>query len=132
MEGKAMKDKKEINIGKSFSKVPSGRFWTDGDYSGEAFREETLLPIIRSLSENETVDIILDDGVEGYGSSFLTEAFAGIVKYGYMDSNELLRKINLIANKVDFIFFRDKAITYIKQAKFNSKDYKSTKHKAKA
>lgn len=112
-----------INIGQDFSLDPLGRFYSDGDGSGEAFREDVLKPCLLNLKEGEKVEIILDDGVESYGSSFLVEGFAGLVKYGYFRSDELLDKLTFRFSDEDFAFYRDKILSYIKAAKFESKKY---------
>lgn len=118
----------EINIGKEFSSTPSGRFYTDmTDSSGEQFREELLWPKLQQLEINQKIKIILDDDVEGYGSSFLVEGFAGIVKYGYMNKEALLDKLELFQVDPDFLLFKKKIIQYINEAVFNSKQYESTK-----
>ncbi|HBZ4243165.1 STAS-like domain-containing protein [Klebsiella aerogenes] len=118
----------EINIGKEFSSTPSGRFYTDmTDSSGEQFREELLWPKLQQLETNQKIKIILDDDVEGYGSSFLVEGFAGIVKYGYMNKEALLDKLELFQVDPDFLLFKKKIIQYINEAVFNSKQYESTK-----
>jgi len=70
---------KEIRIARDFTRYPAGRYHSDGPYSGEAFRESYLKPI---LEANEKA-IIVFDGAMGYGSSFLEEAFAGLVREGY-------------------------------------------------
>jgi len=116
-----------LNIGKEFSIDPVGRYYSDSDASGEKFREEILRKKINALSENEKLTIILDDGVEAYGSSFLTEGFAGMVKYGYITSQELLGKIDIQFSDEDFFFYKEKVIQYIKEAKYNSEEYQSTK-----
>lgn len=77
---------KKINIAKDFSKFPSGRYRADGDFSGERLREEFLLPALKS---NDIVEIELD-GVNGYASSFLEEAFGGLGHY--------INKIRFISN----------------------------------
>jgi hypothetical protein len=69
-----------ITIATDFSDVPSGRFREDGDFNGERFREDYLVPF---LEKNEVVHVVLD-GAEGYGSSFLEEAFGGLIRaHGY-------------------------------------------------
>lgn len=113
----------EINIGTEFSRDPAGRYYTDGAGSGEEFREEHLLPALKKLSNDEVLDIIIDDDVEGYGSSFLVEGFAGVVKFGHYQGDELLKKINIKFSEPDFSFYKDKIIQYIKEAQFNSKTY---------
>ncbi|QOV67788.1 STAS-like domain-containing protein [Citrobacter sp. BDA59-3] len=118
----------EINIGKDFSSTPSGRYYIDmTESSGEQFREELLWPTLKELKGSQRIKIILDDDVEGYGSSFLVEGFAGIVKYGYMDKADLINKLLLIQNDPDFDLFKKKILQYINEAVFNSKRYESTK-----
>lgn len=67
-----------ISIAKEFSVYPGGRTEEDGPHSGKEFREKFLLPIFNT---NEPV-IIDFDGTRGYGSSFLEEAFGGLVRRG--------------------------------------------------
>lgn len=118
----------EINIGKEFSDDPSGRYYTDGEGSGEEFREEVLLPAIKQATENkEKIRIILDDDVDGYGSSFLVEAFAGVVKYGHMKAEQLTCLLDFSYKDADFEFFAQRSLEYIRNAKFNSDVYRKTK-----
>ena len=70
---------KVINIARDFTRYPAGRYRTDGDYSGEAFREEFLKPVLESGRKAT----IIFDGAMGYGSSFLEEAFAGLIRDGF-------------------------------------------------
>jgi hypothetical protein len=118
---------KTFNIGKQFSTDPIGRFRTDGVRSGETFREDYLKPMLENLEPGEKLEIIIDDGVESYGSSFLSEGFAGLVKYGYFTSDELLSKIEIKWSDDDFEFFKNKILEYIRKANYNSKAYKPTK-----
>lgn len=70
---------KKINVAEDFSRYPAGRYEDDGTYSGEVFRKNLLIP---SLESREKILILLD-GTRGYGSSFLEEAFGGLVREGY-------------------------------------------------
>ncbi|PCJ35540.1 MAG: DUF4325 domain-containing protein [Cellvibrionales bacterium] len=119
---------KKMDIGKDFSVDPGGRFYSDKMPSGEQFREEHLKPCIESLAEDEKVEITLDNGVDGYGSSFLVEGFAGMVKYGYISAQDLLDKLDFLYSDPDFEFFEKKIKKYIAEAKFNSQSYISTKN----
>ncbi|MCJ9428156.1 STAS-like domain-containing protein [Kordiimonas marina] len=65
-----------IDVGKDFSVAPAGRNLSDGPNSGERFRKDFLVP---ALKENRHILIKLDTA-EGYGSSFLEEAFGGLVR----------------------------------------------------
>lgn len=112
-----------FNIGREFSLNPEGRFYTDGEGNGEDFRENYLRPKLEMLAPDEKLTVIIDDNVDGYGSSFLTEGFAGMVKYGYMTSDDLLSKINIYFENNEYAFFKRKILEYINSAKFNSEQY---------
>ena len=118
---------KILNIGQDFSNDPAGRYRSDGPASGEAFREDFLKNEILSLKSGEKIKIIIDDGVEGYGSSFLTEGFAGMVKFGYIKNDDFLDKIEIDYSEEDFEFYKNKIITYIKQAVYKSEKYEPGK-----
>ncbi|MED5493279.1 MAG: STAS-like domain-containing protein [Pseudomonadota bacterium] len=81
----------KVNIAKDFSRYPAGRYRSDGPYSGQQFRDDYLLPI---LSKGKKLTIELD-GTKGYGSSFLEEAFGGLVRNG-LSAKEVLASIQLI------------------------------------
>jgi len=69
-----------IVIAKQYTKKPGGRFRKEGEYSGEDFRE-TLLRKEYENSKKNNEDLVVDlEGVYGYGSSFLEEAFGGLVR----------------------------------------------------
>jgi len=70
---------KTISIATDFTRHPAGREKKDGPFNGELFREEFLEPPI-SRDEKLIIDL---DGTRGYGSSFLEEAFGGLVRLGY-------------------------------------------------
>ena len=99
---------KIINIAKDFSRYPAGRFKSDGDYSGEHFREDLLIPALES--ENEI--IIELDGTLGYSSAFFEEVFGGLVRKGYT-SKQLNEKIKYVSENELTIFSINK---YIQQA----------------
>jgi len=81
-----------IKISQDFSEVPLGRYKDDGDFNGERFREEFLLPALRA---NDSVTVDIND-LEGLGSSFLEEAFGGLVRKGYFSEKELIKKLAII------------------------------------
>ena len=80
-----------LNIAKQFSRSPAGRYLTDGPFSGQAFRENLLLP---ALSQSEKVEVQLD-GALGFGSSFLEEAFGGLFREAGMNSEMLREKLHI-------------------------------------
>ena len=86
---------KTINVGRAFSRYPAGRYRSDGPYNGERFRDEFLLPALRS-STAEKVIIEFDDA-RGYGSSFLEEAFGGLVRAGF-GAQDLFKRLEMLSN----------------------------------
>lgn len=105
-----------IVVARDFSRYPGGRYKADGEFSGEAFREEKLLPALR---EAEAVDarVVVDiDGAAGYPSSFLEEAFGGLVREGHYTSRELDSLLVIRAGAL-FDSYRLLAEKYIKEAR---------------
>ncbi|MCC4117593.1 STAS-like domain-containing protein [Aromatoleum toluclasticum] len=82
-----------IRIASEFSRVPAGRMRTDGPFSGERFRDDFLIP---ALKRGDQVRIVFD-GARGYGSSFLEEAFGGLVRQGLFPVNDLERRLEFIS-----------------------------------
>lgn len=85
-----------LNIARQFSKTPLGRYPTDGPNNGEKFRETLLAPSLRE-SPGATVVVELD-GTEGYGSSFLEEAFGGLVRHHGFRRRDLSR-LSFVSNE---------------------------------
>lgn len=99
-----------IKVSSRFSKMPCVRLKADGPKSGEEFREDILL---KELREHEKVVVDLD-GVLTLGSSFLDEAFGGLVREGYFTHDQLKQKLTIRFALQSYI---DEAWNYIKTAK---------------
>lgn len=84
---------KLINVARGFTRFPSGRFKRNGSTSGEAFREDFLEP---PLKEGQSISVELD-GTIGYGSSFLEEAFGGLVRSLKISPSDLEVKLKLVS-----------------------------------
>lgn len=82
-----------INIARDFSDVPAGRFPEDGEFNGQRFRREFLVPALRQGSR---VEVVFDD-TEGFGSSFLEEAFGGLIRYEHFSPEDLRARLILSA-----------------------------------
>lgn len=67
---------KTYEFSTEYTRYPGGRLRRHGPYSGEAFREDVLAPL---LQEFEKVHLNLTE-TSGFGSSFLDEAFGEIGK----------------------------------------------------
>jgi hypothetical protein len=103
---------KYINVGRDFSETPLGRYPGDSPVSGERFREEFLFP---ALKEDGEVTVRIDD-TEGYGSSFLDEAFGGLVRKGYFSPDELRTKLSIACDDPDYSLYCDLIWKYIDEA----------------
>lgn len=86
-----------ISIANDFSPSPAGRYLRDGPFPGEVFRDKILLPAVK---ENDKVVVDLD-GTDGYGSSFLEEAFGGLVRLGF-SPKLLAEKIQLKSTRQSY------------------------------
>jgi len=82
----------KISVTKDFSDTPGARLKEESKFSGEEFREKLLE---KYFTDGSTDKIIIDlDGVEGYSTAFLEEAFGGLVrKFGR----------GVVKNRLEFI-----------------------------
>lgn len=98
-----------VNVASDFSRFPSGRTPQDSAFSGEAFREKFL---VQQLRQDKSICIQLD-GAIGYGSSFLEEAFGGLVRVSKFDVDFLKSKIKFESFDVSLV---DEIFSYIEAA----------------
>jgi len=110
----------EINIVKEYTDKPGARYEKQGSNSGEKFRETILYPkFIEAIKRKEVLIVNLDGGY-GYGSSFLEEAFGGLVRKLKKENNENFKKVTeivIISN--DNKTWIEKIKTYIAEAIVN-------------
>lgn len=101
----------EINIAKDFSRTPFGRYVSDSPFSAEKFRKELLAPAFKNAEDKVSVDFT---GIAlGIGSSFLEEAFGGLVRKEGVEK-DVLKKRLIIKSKMPF--HRVQIDRYIDQA----------------
>ena len=101
----------KINIAEEFSDSPGGRFKSQGPKSGEEFRE-LFLEIYFNQNNTEIIQINFD-GTFGYATSFLEEAFGGLVrKYTY---NSVSKRLVFISDENPK--YIEKVERYMKEAK---------------
>lgn len=87
----------KLNIAKDFSKSPGPRYRNEGRYSGEEFRETLLSPrVLEALRTSEQLTIYLD-GTYGFGTSFLEEAFGGLIRIDKLSLRDLMRVVKFIS-----------------------------------
>lgn len=83
----------ELSVAKDFSKFPAGRFTGDGPFPGEKFRAQ----LAAALEKYQGVTVLLD-GTVGYGSSFLEEAFGGLVRVHGWTAEKLRSKLRIVSS----------------------------------
>lgn len=85
-----------INICNDFSDTPGGRYKKEGTYSGEEFRETLLLPAYEKIEHTQDKLTINFDNCFGFATSFLEEAFGGLVRVHHKKNS--LKKYIIISN----------------------------------
>lgn len=106
-------EQKIINISKDFNEAPAGRYHPqDGDWTGELFRNDILIP---NLKKYKYVVVNLDNS-SGYGSSFIDEAFGGLVREGFF-TKEYLRTHLIFTAPDENMIYVDEARKDIENAK---------------
>ena len=108
-----------IDVAKEFSPYPSGRVTKDGDFNGERFRREHLLPAIhQALSKgNDTSSVVVDlDGVRAFGSSFLEEAFGGLARDKSIAIRDAIKVLTIKCTKPHLKIYKDAIDLYLSDA----------------
>lgn len=98
-----------IVVARDFSRSPAGRHEVDGPFSGEKFREDLLIP---ALKGDERVEIDLR-GALGFGSSFLEEAFGGLVRVHHFSPADLHRRLRFHSDLETYV---QRIWTYVDEA----------------
>lgn len=85
-----------INVAKDFSKTPFGRYQVDSPSSAEKFRDDILIP---TLLNNPSEQVIVDfsNVMVGLGSSFLEEAFGGLIRKNVLPYSEIKQRLKIIS-----------------------------------
>jgi len=88
-----------LSVARDLSRFPAGRFKKEhGIHSGEAFKEL----IAKKLQENDTVTVLLNDTM-GFGSSWIEEAFGGLVRDNIFSASDLHKKLTIEADDKSLI-----------------------------
>jgi hypothetical protein len=102
-----------LYIADQFTTTPGPRLRIEGEFSGEQFRDEWLEPKYKeAVAQNLKLFVDLD-GTEGYGTSFLEEAFGGLArKY---DGTDLLTRLEFKSE--DEPYSVEEILRYIREAR---------------
>lgn len=116
----------KICVSKDYSETLGARNISDGDYSGEDFRENFLIPRFETALEHKEKLIIDLDGGYGNPVSFLEEAFGGLSrKYG---ADKVLGVLEFISNDEPSLV--EEIMEYIKNP-FENTVYKQAQMRTK-
>ena len=104
--------KKKYSIAKEYSRYPGPRYEWQGERSGQHFLETVLLDMFdEAVSSGEVLEINLDCTV-GYGSSFLEEAFGGLVRK--RDKSLVKKHLSFVSEEEEYLI--DEINEYIDSA----------------
>jgi hypothetical protein len=103
-----------VSVAKDFNAVPGGRFPWEGPNSGQEFRENVLRQRYDDALNHRAQLIVELDGTAGYASSFLEEAFGGLVRKRHADKGDLLSRLVVVSR--DQPKWVNRVTRYIEQA----------------
>lgn len=83
-----------------------------GPNSGEQFRD--LLAKTLKRYPNETIEVLLD-GAEGFGSSFLEEAFGGLIRHKIITIDQARARLRVVGVEPKFKTYAAEAIKYMEE-----------------
>lgn len=101
-----------FKMAEKYTDSPGARYKSQGEHSGEEFRETVLLPLFNEYYGKSKI-IIDIDGLNGYPSSFFEESFGGLARTEGITPKMVLDTFEIICN--DDPVFKDDVISYIKQ-----------------
>jgi hypothetical protein len=104
----------EIKIARDFSFSPGPRYIDEGKNSGEKFRKDILFPKFTEAIETKRKIIVDLDGTDGYGTSFLEEAFGGLIRINKLSYEEIINCLTIISEEEDYL--KDDVFEYLKDA----------------
>jgi hypothetical protein len=110
----------EIKIARDFSYSPGPRYIKEGKNSGEKFRQDILAEAFKTaIKENKQVIVDLD-GTDGYGTSFLEEAFGGLIRNDEIDYKNIIERLQIISKEEEYL--KDDVFAYLNDANEESID----------
>jgi hypothetical protein len=98
-----MKNNIILKIATEFSPTPGPRYNQEGMYSGESFRESILKIKMQEAIQNDVKLIVDLDNVCGYGTSFLEEAFGGLIRVNGFKKNDVLDHLEIVSTEEDYL-----------------------------
>ncbi len=84
-----------VSVARDFTPHPGPRYRWQGDFSGQEFRAKLVAWLARA--DRLFVDL---DGTSGFGSSFLDEAFGGLIRSEGMRKDDVKARV-IIKSEMD-------------------------------
>lgn len=103
-----------ISIVNDFSPTPGPRYINEGKHSGELFRQNVLYPKVLEAIEKKIPFEVHLDGTAGYGTSFLEEAFGGLIRNNKLPYVKIKSLMKLVSEEEDYLI--DDVNEYINDA----------------
>lgn len=89
------------SIAQDYTRTPGPRYISQGDFSGEHFRQTVLLDLFAEAVDKNEILVINLDNTAGYGPSFLEESFGGLAR---LKDKALVRKhLNFISEEEPYL-----------------------------
>lgn len=103
-----------LEVKTDFSATPGPRYIVEGDFSGELFRREVLVfKINKAIQDN--LKLLVDlDGTAGYGTSFLEEAFGGLIRDDNISYDAITSAIEFKSDEEEYLI--EDIQEYLKEA----------------
>jgi hypothetical protein len=101
-----------LSVAKQFSTTPGPRKEEEGEYSGENFLNNLLLPNFKLALQSSSVLTVDLDGTAGYATSFLEAAFGGLARI--YDPQTVIKHIDFKSNDEPYLI--DEIKSYIAEA----------------
>lgn len=114
-----LKTRIDLSIARQFSRTPGPRYIDEGEFSGELFRNEVLAPLVKQALESGAELHVNLDGTAGYGTSFLEEAFGGLVREDRFPAEEVIHLLQFTSKEEDYLV--EDILGYIAEAAASEK-----------
>jgi hypothetical protein len=106
-----------IDIATAFSAYPAGRDDNDGPYNGQKFQREILIESMKRATDQNVKVIVSLNGLRSCGSSFLEEAFGGLIRDGHFKKRQVEKSLEVVYSSQRLKRWNDAIYRYIKEAK---------------
>ena len=106
-----------LKVATDFSRTPGPRLVTEGPFSGEQFRTNVLWPAYKKAQSQGQILVVDLDGTAGYGTSFLEEAFGGLIRENGVSLEELKKSMEVVS--IENPDFLDEVNGYMDEAEEN-------------